>query len=150
MALESGHQENFQSSAKAGPTFGVNPQTITWERLEAQRLERLGISNRYSRHFDAFRNKAASKSSDFAKDKSFDLNGSSSGIAVAVRTARRPRGCSVAVSQSQGKSNSLAPFGTSGKPTCGFYFTDRTDNRKKDFGIPASNLVKWRNFSAAQ
>ena len=46
-------------------------------------------------------------------------------------------------------SNSLAPFSTVGKPTCGYFFSRVTDNKKKKFGIPPSDLVKWRNFAAS-
>lgn len=37
--------------------------------------------------------------------------------------------------------NSLAPFSTLGKATCGFY---HTDNKKFKTGIPPSDLVAWR------
>ena len=40
--------------------------------------------------------------------------------------------------------NSLAPFASLGKPTCGYYFSRGTDNRKRLTGVPATNLVKWR------
>lgn len=45
------------------------------------------------------------------------------------------------------KMNSIAPFYTQEKPTCGFFFSRCTDNKKKKFGIPPSDLVKWRSFS---
>ena len=41
-------------------------------------------------------------------------------------------------------SNSTAPFFTMQKPTCGYFFSQLTDNRKKKIGIPATNLVLWR------
>ncbi|XP_066919653.1 putative uncharacterized protein CIMIP3 [Clytia hemisphaerica] len=41
--------------------------------------------------------------------------------------------------------NKLAPFSTLGKPTCGFNFSRDTDNRKQNFGIMPTNLVKWRS-----
>ncbi len=44
------------------------------------------------------------------------------------------------------KANSIAPFATLGKPTCGVFFSRETDNKKKKFGIPPSDLMKWRNF----
>jgi len=44
------------------------------------------------------------------------------------------------------KSNSLAPFSTVGKPTCGYFFSRDTNNRKIKFGIPPCDNVKWRNF----
>ena len=42
-------------------------------------------------------------------------------------------------------SNSLAPFTTVGKPTCGVFFSRQTDQRKHKFGIAPTNLVKWRS-----
>lgn len=43
--------------------------------------------------------------------------------------------------------NSLAPFSTLGKSTCGYYFSRGTDNKKRKTGIPPSNLVAWRSFT---
>lgn len=41
--------------------------------------------------------------------------------------------------------NRLAPFSTSGKSTCGYYFSRDTDNNKRKTGIPPSDLVAWRS-----
>ena len=41
--------------------------------------------------------------------------------------------------------NSLAPFSTLGKYTCGYYFSRSTDNKKRKTGIPPSDLVAWRS-----
>ena len=41
--------------------------------------------------------------------------------------------------------NSLAPFASLGKPTCGYYFSRATDNKKRLTGIPPTNLVKFRS-----
>eukprot|EP00731_Ephydatia_muelleri_P029722 Em0021g245a len=44
--------------------------------------------------------------------------------------------------------NSLVPFQTGHvKPTCGFFFSPVTDNRRRSIGIPPSNLVAWRSRS---
>ena len=43
--------------------------------------------------------------------------------------------------------NSIAPFHTMSKPTCGVFFSRATDNKKRKFGIPPSDLVKWRSFA---
>lgn len=42
------------------------------------------------------------------------------------------------------KTNSVAPFATLAKPTCGFFFSRITDNKKRRTGIPSADLVKWR------
>lgn len=41
--------------------------------------------------------------------------------------------------------NSLAPFASLGKPTCGYFFSRTTDNKKRLTGIPPTNTVKWRS-----
>lgn len=46
--------------------------------------------------------------------------------------------------------NSLAPFASLGKPTCGYYFSRVTDNKKRRTGIPPTNTVKWRSHTAHQ
>ena len=42
--------------------------------------------------------------------------------------------------------NNIAPFSSSGKPTCGHFFSRETDHRKRKIGIPPSNLVQWRSY----
>ncbi|XP_028408393.1 uncharacterized protein LOC114530965 [Dendronephthya gigantea] len=42
--------------------------------------------------------------------------------------------------------NNIAPFSSSGKPTCGHFFSRDTDHRKRKIGIPPSNLVQWRSY----
>jgi hypothetical protein len=41
--------------------------------------------------------------------------------------------------------NSLAPFASLGKPTCGFFFTRNISHKKRLIGINATNTVKWRS-----
>ena len=43
------------------------------------------------------------------------------------------------------KRNLIAPFSSSGKATCGYFFSRNTDHRKRKIGIPPSNLVQWRS-----
>ncbi|CDQ63823.1 unnamed protein product [Oncorhynchus mykiss] len=42
-------------------------------------------------------------------------------------------------------SNSLMPFFTVVKPTCGYRFSRETDHKRRHIGIPASNPVMWRS-----
>ena len=43
-------------------------------------------------------------------------------------------------------SNSISPFHTlSMKPTCGYYFSRETDNRKMRIGVLPSDLTAWRS-----
>ena len=53
-------------------------------------------------------------------------------------------------SSSTNPSNSICPFHTEIKPTCGYYFSHITDNRKRRIGIPPSNLVAWRPLFSAK
>lgn len=41
--------------------------------------------------------------------------------------------------------NSLAPFASLGKPTCGYFFTRTVSHKKRLIGINATNTVKWRS-----
>lgn len=41
--------------------------------------------------------------------------------------------------------NSLAPFASLGKPTCGCYFTRDISHKKRLIGINPTNTVKWRS-----
>ncbi|KAL1771491.1 hypothetical protein HispidOSU_013473 [Sigmodon hispidus] len=41
-------------------------------------------------------------------------------------------------------SNSLNPFYTLQKPTCGYLYRRETDHTRKRFDIPPANLILWR------
>ena len=107
--------------------FNPNQRTITWERLEFLRLKKLHLgSNRYSRHFQRFQRENSQLRHSFPAG---DLAGYTIGPKGEIK-----------------KNNSIAPFSTVGKPTCGFFFSRETDNKKQKIGIPPTNLVKWRSF----
>ena len=44
--------------------------------------------------------------------------------------------------------NSVAPFHTIRKPTCGYFFSREMDHRKKNIGILPTNTVAWRSVRA--
>jgi hypothetical protein len=117
--------------------FNPSPKTLTWERLENRRLERLGLgAKRYSRHFQRFQREPTTMSNpEFSKPiMETKVEGGKTQQYVIIG------GEKVLVN------NSLAPFYTEEKPTCGFLFSSGTDNKKKTFGMPPSDLVKWRSF----
>ena len=117
-------------------SFNPNPHVLTWQRLEYMRLQQLGISNRYSRHFNVTRTSPRMKVST-PTHKERERNLALSGFRGGVQDdAGGQKGSKV--------NNSVAPFATTGKPTCGYFFSTGTDNRKRNFGIPPSDLVKWR------
>lgn len=108
--------------------YNPNPKTIKWERLEYLRLKKLNLGpERYSRHFQRFQRM------DEQPGGSPDRHG-------------QPTHYVITKSGEVRKSNSIAPFSTVGKPTCGYFFSRVTDNKKKKIGIPPTNLVKWRSF----
>ncbi|XP_040585241.1 putative uncharacterized protein GUCA1ANB [Mesocricetus auratus] len=41
-------------------------------------------------------------------------------------------------------SNSLNPFYTLQKPTCGYLYRRETDHTRKPFDVPPANLILWR------
>lgn len=112
--------------------FNPNPKTINWERLEFMRLKKLKLGpERYSRHFQRFQRHDEQPTQVTTVDLS--LNKQSTQYLITPSGEIK-------------KANSIAPFTTVGKPTCGFFFSRGTDNKKKKFGIPPTNLVKWRSF----
>lgn len=120
--------------------FNPNPGVLTWQRLEYMRLKQLGISNRYSRHFNVTRSSPRMKvATPTPKERERNL----------ALSAYRDTGTDTQGDEKVKVNNSVAPFATLGKPTCGFFFTTDTDNRKRNFGIPASDLVKWRTAQYA-
>merc|ERR1712050_169761 len=117
--------------------FNPNPKLLTWERLEAKRLSKLGIPNRYSRHFTIQANMNTSPRREHGVAQSW--GGES--VTSSVPSTPGP----VMLIQAGGVKNSMVPFATEAKPTCGFFFSRQTDHKKKNFGIPPSDLVKWRS-----
>lgn len=109
---------------------------LSWERLETLRLRRLGIPNRYSRHCNIVYNSQAAAMNSAEKNRQSVCGG-------------RPLEKS-AKKNPKATGNSLAPFYTHEKRTCGYFFSRETDNRRKNFGIPPSDLVAWRSSNAAQ
>lgn len=112
-------------------------QKLTWEHLEIVRLKKLGIPNRYSRHL--------------GRDFTMPLERHPS-TGPSWKTELKPTPATGTGEKKEGgkavsTNNSLAPFYTLAKPTCGFFFSRQTDNKKRKFGIPPSDLVKWRSAS---
>ena len=139
-------------------TYNPNPRTVTWERLETMRLHKLGLPNKYSRHFNVLRQSMPRNMGvgedpldNRSRDYTTVVTGSYGGQANSNMSLTRARTTLGRLDAGiLKKANSLAPFATVGKPTCGFFFSRETDNRKIKFGIPPSDLVKWRHFGNPQ
>jgi len=137
----------MENSSPMGLAYNPNPRTLTWERLEKMRLKKIGLQNRYSRHLsEIIRMTNQPNLGAQGRQQSFELSGSYQGALQAMKEARQPSNKKDGKGKDIRKNNSLAPFATLGKPTCGFFFADSTNNRKAKFGIPPSDLVKWRNI----
>jgi len=120
--------------------YNPNPHFLTWERLEQLRLQKLGLGHRYSRHLNVVRCSSRNQTPNAQeRERTLALQG------PPRSELRRPKRQDVPVEK---KNNSIAPFATLEKPTCGFFFSDLTNNKKRNFGIPASDLVKWRTFQS--
>jgi len=117
--------------------YNPNPKTIAWERLEKARLESIGLCGRYSRHFNVTRSPRGPKQPG--------LSGSCLHNDKENETTEKRLIEKAGASQN----NSLAPFTTVGKSTCGVYFNFNTCNVKRKFGIPPSDLVRWRSSTTA-
>ncbi|CAG5125055.1 unnamed protein product [Candidula unifasciata] len=110
--------------------FNVNLQHLSWEMLEATRLRRLGIPVRFSRHCNIIYN------SQVAVENAANSAQQTTATPCASMSLKKTKRFS---------SNSLSPFFTYEKKTCGYFFSRDTDNRKSNFGIPASDVSAWRH-----
>ncbi|XP_013420843.1 uncharacterized protein LOC106181105 [Lingula anatina] len=153
-----GGQQELQLMAPHVHSFNPDARTVTYERLETLRLRSLGLENRYSR-YNIFRQQP--KEPDPLARANISLLGNNSETSSpapesvsmyswAEPTPTGTRGIGLITAEPPSrvtKGNTLAPFGTLAKPTCGYFFSRETDNRKLKFGIPPSDLVKWRSFN---
>ncbi|XP_076445450.1 ciliary microtubule inner protein 3-like [Babylonia areolata] len=138
------HKRDCAAAATEGASVGVfylgqdELKRLTWEHLESVRLKKLGIPNRYSRHLGK----------DFALPQEKHPS-----TGPSWKTNLKPKPVTNNVGRGDDRkavsctNNSLAPFYTVAKPTCGYFFSRQTDNKKRNFGIPPSDLVKWRSFT---
>lgn len=119
----------------------LEQQRLTWEHLETIRLKRLHIPNRYSRHlgreFIMPREKYPLQGPNWTN---YLKKTPETGVPFEKKETGKKK-----TATSSG--NSLAPFYTMAKPTCGYFFSCSTDNKRRQLGIPPSDLVKWRTFS---
>ncbi|XP_059144166.1 uncharacterized protein LOC131931381 isoform X2 [Physella acuta] len=119
------------TTAKPLP-YNVNPAHISWQMLEASRLRRLGIPHRDSRRCNIVYNSQVPKEN----------------AALNQMPRRQPPCIDVLLENTKRfNTNSLAPFYTHEKRTCGYFFSRETDNRITKNGVPPSDLVAWRSNS---
>ena len=140
---------------------GEDPRIATWHKLEEMRMQKLGLGTKFSRHFNVCRRSLGTPRSSNSRESSPERRPATTadGRALALlhpkaetfshQTYGLTRARKVNVNGKTIIVNSLAPFYSLGKPTCGYFFSRNTENRKVDFGIPASDLVQWRNFASS-
>ena len=106
----------------------VSKGFLAYQRLEKQRIRKLGLNETYSRYYlDSLASSPRSGSSQPSTVNSF-------GSCASIRDGYF----------NSVPSNTIAPFATRQKPTCGCYFSDRTDNKRRQFGICPINVDKAR------
>ena len=108
-------------------TLNPDPRTITWEHLETLRCKQLGLSTKHSRHFNILRTHRPLTDPYDTEHNQVPPNS----YTVTISVPRRV--------------NSLAPFSTMGKPTCGYFFSEATNHLKLKSDVQSSNLTKWRS-----
>ena len=133
---------NFQMACTSNmpqPLPAPDNRVLTWHRLERLRLEKLGLPTKYSRYF------TVTRSSQESQSPVFDPLAVHSGVHLHAleRSKTKPENQTTKITQI----NVVAPFTTLMKPTCGYFFSRNTDNRKKKIGIPATDLVKYRSHT---
>ena len=117
------------------PILACSPpslQRLTWEYLEIERVKTLGIPTRYIYHLGIPFIVPVQKGDATDRDWTMHLK-TTPGPKLRVKASRKVT-----------TNNSLAPFYTLSKSTCGYFFSRDTDNKRRKFGIPPSDLVKWR------
>ena len=146
-------QETIMEQVEVTPQHmaaNLNPKTLTWERLEKLRIKKLGLaSNKFCQHFNVLR---TSQDEASPREAPLELAGSLGASPREAQTIASKLSKKESTTGGPGMSkkvNSIAPFATIEKPTCGYFFSFKTDNKKVKFGIPPNDLVKWRNFSVS-
>ncbi|CAK8683283.1 unnamed protein product [Clavelina lepadiformis] len=76
------------------------------------------------------------------------VNGADDCVLPPTKTPKQPDSVKAAMWMTD--ANSLAPFASLGKPTCGYFFSRTTDNKKRLTGIPPTNTVKWRSHNSGK
>jgi len=108
---------------------------LAYDHLEKSRLKKLGLNETYSRFY-------LSKPAVSTSSTSASLHPSLSTGRTQTHAGAEIRG-TVSVSGT----NTLSPFSTMRRPTCGYGFSHDTDNRRHPLDVPAADLTRWRfNF----
>jgi len=121
--------------------YNPDPKMVTYERLEFQRFDDMGMKNRYSRHF-THPQQGWADGPDGPYKRVFPAKRLMPGCRTYLPPfiGRDSLGCQNGFP----KANSLAPFASLYKATCGAFFDENTDHRKRNFGIPPTDLVRAR------
>ncbi|BFZ10242.1 hypothetical protein BsWGS_13281 [Bradybaena similaris] len=139
--------------------FNVRPQTLTWEMLEASRLRRLGVPTRFSRHCNIVYNSQVASQNAVSMclvccvdTYNIVYNSQVASQNAANQAMQKTTASCMDTSLKKTKrfgANSLSPFFTFEKKTCGYFFSRDTDNRMSNFGIPATDVPAGRYTALA-
>ncbi|KAF6025252.1 hypothetical protein EB796_016462 [Bugula neritina] len=112
-------------------------RVVVYESLEQKRANKIGVKP--LQNFDVTRSKRVDVTSN---RQSLPLLDPCTPVTPSLQPLQTQNDMAVKSS----RNNSIAPFTTlAPKPTCGYYFTRDTVNKKVRIGVPPSDLVKWRS-----
>lgn len=130
---ESSPQQRQHGGAECTPmvySYNPDPRLRAWQSLEHARLHQMGLSSKLSRRYNVQRS------------RQFVPVGLHMRGQPQVRAAFLPP-LAEEFNDSGRKKNDVAPFLTFQKPTCGFFFSRETDNRKIKHGLAPADLPSW-------
>jgi hypothetical protein len=113
--------------------YGTPTSSTAYERFEKLRLKSLGLNEKYSRYY--LKRISQPYSTSPSQQLPTRLSWCNAAHDATSTSFESPRP----------EYNSVAPFATAGKTTCGYGFRESTDNRRKDFGIDPADIPRWRN-----
>lgn len=123
-----------------------NQQLQRWYTLEGLRLRNLGLQRRLRWQPHSPGNSSPRQSIQSAREGYRSSTESPRGRTMSARIDQEREMELMPLPDTNGFHNTLAPFKTNDKPTCGFYFSRDIDHRKKQHGLIAADVPKWRSL----
>jgi len=113
---------------------------LAYERFEKQRIQQLGLNEKYSRYYIE---KVCYPTSQ--RKQPPIISSTVSDVDRPTPRGSRTGPCCDDLTTPRRLYNSVQPFMTEGKKACGYSFAEAMDNRRRDFGIAPADLPRWRN-----
>ncbi|PAA72210.1 hypothetical protein BOX15_Mlig030980g3 [Macrostomum lignano] len=132
---ESSPQQRQQGGPECTPmvySYNPDPRLRAWQSLEHARLHQMGLSSKLSRRYNVQRSR------QFVPV----------GLHMRAQQQQQLRAAFLPplaeeFNDSDRKKNDVAPFLTFQKPTCGYFFSRETENRKIKHGLAPADLPLW-------